>query len=248
MKGLVAMKIIDAFWEKKNLGVDTTEIVCDGSESYTDVEIELSKIKTNYSVLKIPTGNYDLLNIGQKYGYSVIEVSFKLIGNVNVVKLPTMYNRFIQHVKVEPATDEIKAKVLNEIAAGEIFSTDRIAIDPLFSKELAGKRYCNWCNDAIEKGANLEIAYYKNSPVAFNFNALPDERKICDGLLGGVFSEALDKGLGFLVLYTELESCKKMGGKSVISTVSSNNLPILKLHTQFGFDIKEMKYVLIKHQ
>ena len=242
------MNIIDAFWEKKNIGVETVEVVCNGKETGNELEKELNKISVPYSVLKIPAGNYELLAAGQGCGYSVIELTFKLIGNVNIVKLPAVYNRFAPYLRVEPATDEIKEKVLNEIAGGEIFSTDRIAIDPVFSKEIAGRRYYNWCSDAINKGASLEIAYYKEEPIAFNINAQPDDKRVCDGLLGGVFAEALDRGLGFLVLYTEVESCKRLGGKAVVSTVSSNNLPILKLHIQYGFEIREVNYVMIKHR
>ncbi len=242
------MKIIDAFWEKKNLGVDAIEIECSVDDREDALETGLNKIAVPYSVLKIPAGSYNLLCVGQKCGYSVIEVSIRLIGAVNYAKLPSIYHRFVPHLKVETATNEIRERVLDEIGAGKIFSTDRIALDPVFSRRIAGKRYYNWCCDAMDKGASLDIAYYKNVPVAFNINSQPDDKQICVGLMGGVFSEALDKGLGFLVLYTELESCKRLGGQFVISTVSSNNLPVLRLHMQYGFDIKEMQYVLIKHQ
>jgi hypothetical protein len=242
------MKIINAFWEKENLGVDVIEIVCSSNDCGDKLETELNRISVPYSVLKIPTDNYNLLCTGQKCGYSVIEVAFKLAGDVRNTKLPSMYNRFVPHLRVETAVKEIREKVLDEIAEGAIFSTDRIALDPIFSKKLAGKRYYNWCCDAINKGASLEVAFYKDTPVAFNINSQPDTKQICYGLLGGVFGEAMDRGLGFLVLYTELESCRRLGGKTVISTVSSNNLPILRLHIQYGFHIKEMNYVLIKHQ
>lgn len=248
MKRETNLNIIDAYWEKKNIGVETMEIVCNGKETVGELEEELKKISVPYSVLKIPTGNYELLTVGQSCGYSVIELAFRLIGNVRTTKLPVVYNRFAPYLRVEIATDKIKNKVLKEIAGGEIFSTDRIAIDPVFSKEIAGRRYYNWCIDAINKGASLEITYYKGEPIAFNINSQPDDKGVCDGLLGGVFAEALNRGLGFLVLYTELESCKSLGGKAVISTVSSNNLPILKLHIQYGFEIREMNYVMIKHQ
>lgn len=242
------MRIVNAYWEKANLGVETVEINCEGDESGSELKRILDEISTPYSVLKIPAGNFELLSIGQDCGYRVIELNFRLIGDIKTAKLPSMYKRFEPHVNVSTATEEIREKVLNEIFEGNIFSTDRIAIDPKFSRKLAGNRYCNWCRDAINKGASLEIAYYKNEPVAFNINAQPDDKRVCNGLLGGVFVEALNRGLGFLVLYTELESCKKLGGKAVISTVSSNNLPIMKLHMQYGFDIKEANYVLIKHQ
>jgi hypothetical protein len=71
---------------------------------------------------------------------------------------------------------------------------------------------------------------------------------VYDAFLGGVFSEAANKGLGFLALYANMQSIRSQGGLKIITRVSSNNLPILRLHLQYGYDITDMNYILVKHQ
>ena len=44
------MKITDAFWEKRNLGVDVTEIQCAASDSREELKDALAGIKPPYSV------------------------------------------------------------------------------------------------------------------------------------------------------------------------------------------------------
>ena len=39
------MKIIDAVWEKRNLGVDVQEMVCDGTETAEELENSLQKFR-----------------------------------------------------------------------------------------------------------------------------------------------------------------------------------------------------------
>ena len=242
------MRIIDAVWEKRNIGVDTIEIVCDGTESADELKSALEENLTAYNVLKIPVGNIDLLSAGQDCGFRLIEVEYRMRGRTNVAGFPEMYKRFEKYVRVVPASEELKNRILNEIGEGTIFSTDRIAIDRAFSQKLAGNRYKNWSMDVLKKGACLDVAFYKDEPVAFNIDTQPDENKVCTGILGGVLTNALDRGLGFLVPYVGLETCKRLGGKAVVAGVSSNNLPIMKLQLQFGFEIKDASYVLIKHQ
>jgi hypothetical protein len=112
---------------------------------------------------------------------------------------------------------------------------------------MAGIRYYNWTRDALEKGAEMAIGYYKDEPVAFGINGCVKD-KLYDGLLGGVFSEASNKGLGFLSIYANLESIHEQGGIKLVTKISSNNVPILRLHMQYNYEIRDMNYILIKHQ
>lgn len=58
--------------------------------------------------------------------------------------LPAVYRRFEQEIVVKEADREQRESILREIESGDIFETDRIALDPYFGKEMAGKRYANW--------------------------------------------------------------------------------------------------------
>ena len=242
------MIIVNAVWEKRNLGVDVVEITCTDKDNTEELRQLLSSIETPYSVLKIPSGCTDLLVEAQNCGFQVIENGIELLGDLRKIKVPDVYSRFIPHIRLEEAKGKILDNILGEIRRGEIFKTDRIAVDPYFSKEIAGKRYYNWCNDALEDGAFMGVLYYKDTPVAFGLSKRDkNDSKTFDGILGGLLPEASNKGLGFLVVYGENEICRVNEGKYCIGRVSSNNIPILRLHLQFGYEVKSMNYVLVKH-
>lgn len=205
------MKIIDAYWDKENLGVATTEIVSSANDSIKELKSTLGDIKSPYTVVKIPSGCTEQLLSVQEMGFSVIEVSFNYESKLSRIKLPALFERFMLDVVLEPATEELKERALNEILCGSIFSTDRIALDPAFSRELSGKRYYNWCRKALEGGAEMVIAYYKGIPAAFNISQKSSIRgNVSVGLLGGNLQEA-PNGLGFLLVACEAECCKRLG-------------------------------------
>ncbi len=240
------MKVIDAVWEKRNLGIEVQEIVCDGTETVDQIRDQLGAISVPYSVVKIPSGSTDLLLAAQSAGYQFMETSISLDGKVSTMELPRIYQRFAPHIVVEKAEGELLDKILQEIETGTIFETDRIARDPHFSQEIAGRRYANWTKDELDRGAEAVISYYKGQPAAFGINSC-SEGTVYDAFLGGVFTEAANKGLGFLALYANMESIRRQGGTRIVTRVSSNNLPILRLHMQYGYGITDMNYILVHY-
>ncbi len=243
------MRIVEATWERRNIGVDVIEIICSKKDTCLALAAALHDLKSSYSVVKIPSGRFDLLLEAQKNGYLFVETSFELWGDVQKIHLPECYNRFNKYIRMEEASGKILDRILGEIKAGAIFETDRIALDPYFSRELAGRRYYNWTQDVLADNAFMGVLYYKDNPVSFNLSRpVPDRYGVYDGILGGLLREAAGKGLGFLVVHGANEICKMYGGKYSIGRVSSNNAPIFRLHLQFGYELKGMTYVLTKHQ
>ncbi|MCH4154354.1 MAG: hypothetical protein LKF32_06905 [Mageeibacillus sp.] len=59
------MRIVDAVWEKRNLGVDTVEIALDEDDDVNVFE-EINTLKQPYQVLKIPNGRIDISSAAQK--------------------------------------------------------------------------------------------------------------------------------------------------------------------------------------
>ncbi len=241
------MKITDAYWEKRNLGVDVTEIACAASDNKEELISVLSEVRTPYSVCKIPGGAAELLLCAQEQGYRVIEMSIGLEGKTKDVGLPSMYRRFEPEISIRDAEAKQIEEILQEVESGSIFSTDRIALDPHFGPKAAGRRYANWIRDLLQQGAHLCVGYYKDLPVAFGVNQ-DKGRGVSDAVLGGALNNEAVVGLGFLSIYANLISGIQHGNTKIQTHVSSNNPPIIHLHRQFGFQISEMQYVLVKHQ
>ena len=228
------------------MNIDVTEMECNGDETIDEVVEELRKLTTSYNVLKLPTTRSDLLLRAQEEGFKFVEVSIALEANVAAIGIPPLYNRFLPKINIKTADEKERELVLNEIKNGEIFETDRIAKDPHFSRQMAGLRYYNWAKDLLAQGADFPVAYYKDDMVAFGVNKKVDD-KTYDAVLGGVVSEFGRKGFGFLSLYSNYDSIKRQGGKKIITHVSSNNMPVYKLHMQNGYAVSNMHYILVKH-
>ena len=241
------MQVIDAIWEKRNLGTDVLEVQCETSDSSEALKSVLQSIKVPYSVCKIPSGEVELLKCAQELDYQVVEMSICMEGKLKDIALPKVYERFMKDVTVKEADEDEIEYVLKHIEQGELFATDRIALDSCYGKKIAGKRYGNWVKDLLPKGARVCIALFKDIPVAFGIN-LDKENSVSDAFLGGILSNEEGSGLGFLSLYANIVTAQKYGNRKIISNVSSNNPAIINLHLQFGYKIRSMQYVLIKHQ
>lgn len=241
------MQIIDAIWEKRNLGTDVLEVECDTKDNGEELKSVLQNIKVPYSVCKVPSGRVELLKCAQELGYQVVEMSICMEGRLKDIALPKVYERFMKDVIVKEADENEVEYVLQYIEQGELFTTDRIAQDSCFGKKIAGRRYSNWVRDLLPKGVRVCITLFKDVPVAFGIN-LDRENSVSDAFLGGILNNGEGSGVGFLSLYANIVTAKKYGNKKIISNVSSNNPAIVNLHLQFGYKIKNMQYVLIKHQ
>lgn len=248
------MKLIDAFWEKRNLGVDTLEIEIEDS----DRNISISKIKDNilqcldknkyqYYVLKFDTSNSDLYKISSELGFHFAEVQFDFAIYKNKFSKED-YSKIIRfnQLKVNEYCDaEHFDFIISKINEG-IFSTDRIALDPCFGVNIANKRYSNWVKDLKgNKDYSIYIANYNEIPIGFSINKYKD--KECFGLLGGLFKEHQTSGLGVFLHYVDL--IKVFENYNVMRTsLSSNNTKVIKLWQYFSAEMLKMKYVYIKHK
>jgi hypothetical protein len=240
------MKKINAFWEKRNLGVDCVELEANTNDSLSEFSDTVMDLMSEYQVLRIPSGRTDMLLFAQKLGFHVIEMSIELARKTKDYCLPNIYKRFEPYINIVEADENSINKVLLEIKDGNMFVTDRIAMDPFFPVDKSGNRYYYWSRDILNAGAHLFLAQYKNENVGFGLNNSKGGT-LYDAVLGGVFPKYANKGLGFLSIHANAKSIISQGGTNIVTRVSSNNAPILRLHMLFGFDIHDMDYVLIRH-
>lgn len=241
------MKIVDAYWEKRNLGVNCTEIEIEPSDKENDIIPSVLDAQNEYTVVKVPNMAPNVLSKLQKLGFEYIESSFKLVKRLNEKpQLPNIYKRYEQYIEIDLASKNEVKHIIGDIASGNIFVTDRIAIDPYFSEKQAGKRYANWISDLMAKDScYICVAKYKGENMAFGIIESLDNKS--HAVLGGLFSNYSKSSMGFLNVYANTLYPFSIGDKSVHTHISSNNLPILKLHMLFGYSIESINYVLIKH-
>lgn len=241
------MQIIEATWEKRNLGVTCIEAEVEKQDNPEEVLALLSSRNEEYHVVKVPPGRTDIMLELQKQGYSYIESLFQTEHHLSQgLIVPEKLRKFEAQIEYHIAEPKETELVISFISSGSIFSTDRIALDPFFSRELAGKRYAYWMKDVLSSDSGrLYITKYKGDSIGFN--AYIDKGEYYIGFLGGLLPAYLDSGFGVLNMYAGTQIIHKQKIKKVISHVSSNNLQMLKLHLLFGNQITNITDNFIKH-
>lgn len=241
------MRTIEATWEKRNVGVECFEIEVGKNDTIKEVLDTVHSRNEKYFVAKVLAGRTDVLLALQADGFHFIEMNIQTeIDLRERPKPPAVCAKLINHAGYHIGDDNEIEKVIAEIRKGSIFATDKISLDPYFSQEIAGRRYAFWSQDVMASGkAKMIITEYEGADIGFNI--VIDKGTYYDGFLGGLFTPYLNSGLGFANVNAAVNSVYDLGGKKMISGVSSNNFHMLKLHMMFGLRIKRLTYNLIKH-
>lgn len=182
----------------------------------------------------------------QDAGFWLIEnqISLKLTRE-NAIKALEEHKEFLGDISYKLADESDMQMIYSEIEKG-IFKTDRIALDPKFSIEIANRRYAFWIKDALKNGARVYLSLYENKPIGF-FMGKSTGAKTGEGLLGGIFNSPEAYHQGAMHLLAGHKSFLD-GGANVNKTfVSSNNLDVLRLHLMLGRTITGIRNVFVKH-
>jgi hypothetical protein len=208
---------------------------------------QVARNESEYQVLYIADGNTPVLIEAQKDNFTFMEVLIQIHWNINDVHIPNIYKRFEPYMSYMIADDYWVQYTREKILEGSIFSTDKVSRDTFFGQKKAGYRFACYFGDLINSGATLVMAKYKESVVGFNI-VTDLGNGVLEADIGGLFPEYDGKGLGFAPIYSVLNCVRNSGNKKTIASVSSNNLPMLKVHEMFGAKIDSMTYVLTRHK
>lgn len=241
------MRLIEAVWEQRNLGVTCAEANVDAADLAEDVIRQLLARPEQYLVVRVPHSRPDLLLSLQQNGFTYIETMLQTeITMKQPVPMPAKCEGLRKYIRWRTADAEETAAIIETVRAGNIFSTDRIALDPYFSPALAGRRYAFWLEDLAAAGKTaFLLSQYDGRDIGFN--AVTDKGSYFDGVLGGLFPEYLGSGLGFANAYCSYAGSYDLGARRMISHVSANNFSMLQLHLMFGMRVTDVKSCLIRH-
>ena len=239
------LKIVDAFWEKRNLGVCCHEIEIELGDEADFLKKELPLNEAAYTVVKVPSNKFDVMFLLQELGYTYIESSINLVHDLKEIRLNPLQQRIMDSVSYSTMTDKDIDHVFREIRKG-IFTTDRIYIDPYFSHEKAANRYVNWIGDELERGCKNFKLTYKNDSVGF-FTFKDMGNGVCYPFLAGMYEKYLNSGLGICTIEKPLKHAIKMNYKKYSTFISSNNTSTFSAHVALNFSFRKIYHVYIKH-
>ncbi|MDO5131354.1 MAG: hypothetical protein Q4D81_00035 [Eubacteriales bacterium] len=239
------MKIKETPWEYRNLGViSSIEYYVSAADRLEDLDVVWNS-EYVYQVLHIASANASALIKAQENGFRLIEMNIQLKRSLDTIALPAVFKRYEKVLGHRYADKQEIQTIIDIVRQGDMFVTDKVALDPYFGKKQSGARYAHWSGDILNNGGITVLSTYKNKPIGFEI--FTEEKGVCTNFIGGVFPDYMNKGLGFAPLYVELLEQKNRGNKSVVTGVSSNNIPVLKLHELLGFKVEAMSYSLVKH-
>lgn len=239
------MKVVDAVWEKRNLGVNTQEITILASDSIEEVEKTLKTLSAEYQVVKIPTGNTKVMWKLEDMGFRYIETIVHVENSLKNLELKGIPKRINDELTYELMNQKDRNQMFEEIRKG-MFKTDRVALDSNFSLQQANNRYIGWISDEIEKGTEVFKYIYHNQTIGF-FTFKEIARGVYYPFLAGIYKQYQNSPVGMIYLYKPLEEAKKRDAKFVSTYISMNNSNAVRLHVQFGFEFKNIINVYVKH-
>lgn len=241
------MKIINAFWEKRNLNLNTYELEFEDGDKVENILDEIKRLNDpGYLVAKVPAGRNEINNCliqnGFYYAESIIKLGMAL-KDYNLPKKLEKINNSISYKLVEGDKIFFICSKIQE----NIFTTDRIALDKLFGLVIANKRYSNWIIDEFNKdSSNIFELYYFDRGIGF-FGIKEINENNVEIFLAGMYNEFKDLGFGFSMISKSIELAISKKIKNLNTYVSTNNIEVLRLYVKLGFNPLEIKSIFIKH-
>ncbi len=242
------MKIIDAIWDKKNLGMNAVEISIEPGDTADLLRCSLDKLAGSepaYQVAKVPADlpefNRELGGLG--FSFAECQLTMK-INKEQFAYVENRWEDYMEAVQFRRVTRENSEELLSQFEAG-IFKTDRIALEPRFGIGIANLRYKNWVWDCMERPEYLvEETLIDGVPIGFGLFKLEGPK--ISGLLGGAYLNAAGSGYYVNGMYRTLQKNFSLGYKRFEGKVSSNNPPIVTVYECLGASISEIKYVFAR--
>lgn len=238
---------VDCYWELQNIGKKTVEIAVEDTDIYESTLMERCTQGYDYVVVKVPMNapsfNFGLSNLG----YTCIENQMKVgieFMKFDFSRVAHLYDE--TSYKVVDNLYDFKS-VLSLIQPG-MFSTDRVSIDPAFGESIGCQRYINWLiSEYDNKKSQLIKVLFRKEHVGFMLVRI--EGNSINLLLNGLYKNYQKRGLGLLTPASPMIFVKKNGLRveKEQTSISSNNIPVVKLYNKLNFQLLQQKYVFIKH-
>ena len=244
------MKIVDCFWELKNLGCRVVEINIEKDDISSKNVILESINDYDYAVIKVPMNKIDF-NIGlSELGFMTVETQMNISKSYKSFDFDDRLVRQVYPHLFERVI-ETKEELMNIVSriTSDMFTTDRIYLDPYFPKDSSRNRYVNWMLSEFEKGTSIITEFsYDGQNVGFTMYR-ETESGIRYGILGGVYEEFQSMGLGVATASIGLITAHKKNKpfKKIYTAISSNNIPMMQIYNYLNYKIESMTYVYVKH-
>jgi hypothetical protein len=239
------MKVINADWEIKNLGKRTIEIICDEADLCEEIDERIRNPNCEYLVIKVPSSRPDLMQTMTRNEMHFIETTIKVTKSPDDLRIEKILERALSSVSYDCMCEDDLQVLYQQIESG-LFTTDRIARDPVFGMRAATNRYVSWIQSELSRGTEVFKLVWKDKSVGF-FTL----KSIGDGVyypfLAGIYQNEVRFPLGIATAYFPLREIASRKGRMIETFISTNNVSAVRMHVALGFTFSEICYAYVKH-
>lgn len=236
-----SLRVVDAEWDLRALGVSSAILTADGTTKSRHVSAAMANLNAQMITIRIPPGKGDLQDWLQGNGFTFREIQFVF---ESPQEQPEQVRRLGRPEVTVGANPHIDTAV--SWLEGGVIAADRISIDARFGPEASGRRFAQLLRDEISVGASLKMVMCKSEPVGwFCIRTLNKSPHVA---LSGVNPDTTNPAAGLLLHKAILDEVMTSHSNPLRSTVSSINLGALRAHQYFGYNIVKIEeiYVLLK--
>jgi len=222
------VKIIDAFWEKRNLGLTVCEIIFDNNEIINlDAISDLEK-SYNYLVAKVPGDSVSLVHDLESYGFRYLENQLVLYVLSNeLLNIEKDWERRFLDISCEKVSDKKELDNICDQVKKGLYIKGRISADPEIEKGISDLRIVNWLNDLSGKENTFIYRLVRDKSIIGYFALEKINSTHLNVIQAGIFSDYQNKGFSFLIPYNILKIAYKNKIKGIFALVSSNNTKMI---------------------
>jgi len=242
------VKKSDAFWEKRNTGFKTCELVFNIADSIDEYRKSSVEEEYEYILAKVPTGNIILVQQLEEIGFRFLETQFTIsVSSLELGKFDKKWNRVLDGTSSEKIDNRNDLDFLLTNISDGMFTEDRISIDDKLGPKISSRRYTNWIED-IYKENTAEIFILKRNSQKVGFFIMKSiSTNAFQSVIAGIFKPFQGYGLSISLIYHYLKIATERNGKKVFTSFSSNNQKMLNTFTRsVFFKAVEIHYVLRK--
>ena len=194
------MEIIDAFWEKDNLGLSCNEVILNDKDSLKDIEKAYDLINDkDYVVVKTVPKRFEINEFLESKGYHFIEPSIEVEISKSQFRIPESIKRMCGSCFWEKMNSNDMEELMRELEKG-MFDTDRVFLDHYFQPGQASFRYMNWIRNMADSGLIPYKIIFRGRRVGFFI--IKAEGMVSKGILGGVYNDYKHGGIGNFHIYS----------------------------------------------
>lgn len=240
------MKITECPWELDNLGCRVAEISVKKDEVIDETAMIALETDHDYLVMKVETGNMEHNRMAFKLGYYLAETQLTMLKNKQDwhIEQDKMTSMMLKQLSIEPIQTEDDFDELMSLITEDMFSTDRIYLDPCFGPKYSVRRYKNWIRTEWERGSLLYKHYFRGVYVGFSLSKLNGNELSC--LLAGCFEKYQKTGIGFWLPMIPL-IYQSVPHEIYTTHISVNNYPVWQMYNRHQYMVTHFDYVYVKH-